>query len=212
MTSARAMPNFDFETEYNGNALGIDEAGRGPLAGPVVAGAAWLDRASLPNLLRDGLDDSKKLSAKRRESLFEALQASPAVRCGIGFASVEEIDQINILKATHLAMLRAAQDLIGDTPWPAVALIDGNQAPKDFPCPTLCVVKGDSKSLSIAAASILAKVTRDRLMLSLDAKFPAYGWARNMGYGTVEHRTAISTHGITSHHRKSFGRQGELFG
>jgi ribonuclease HII len=177
-----------------------------------VAGAAWLDLARLPNLLRDGVDDSKKLTAKRRDALFEALQASPAVRCGVGLASVEEIDTVNILNATHLAMRRAAEELICDTPWPAVALIDGNQAPKAFPCPTLCVVKGDSKSLSIAAASILAKVTRDRLMLTLDAKFPLYGWNRNMGYGTAQHRAAISAHGITPHHRKSFARQGELFG
>jgi ribonuclease HII len=93
-----------------------------------------------------------------------------------------------------------------------VALIDGNRAPKDFPCPTHCVVKGDSKSLSIAAASILAKVTRDRLMLDLDAQFPVYGWARNMGYGTAEHRAAVAEHGPTDHHRRSFARQGDLFG
>lgn len=205
------MPDFSIEQGYQGDAIGIDEAGRGPLAGPVVAGAAWLSLTDLPQALFDGLDDSKKLSAKKRDTLFDALQASPAVRWGIGVASVEEIDRINILNATYLAMHRAAEDLVGSAPWPAVALIDGNRAPKDFPCPTHCVVKGDSTSLSIAAASILAKVTRDRMMLALDAQFPVYGWARNMGYGTAEHRAAVAAHGPTDHHRKSFARQGDLF-
>jgi ribonuclease HII len=206
------MPDFSFEQDYHGQAIGIDEAGRGPLAGPVVAGAAWLPLDGLPQTLRDGLDDSKKLSAKKRDALFDLLKDCPAVRWGVGIASVAEIDQVNILNATYLAMRRAAENLVGGGAWPAVALIDGNRAPKDFPCPTHCVVKGDSKSLSIAAASILAKVTRDRIMLDLDAQFPVYGWARNMGYGTAEHGAAVAEHGPTDHHRRSFARQGDLFG
>lgn len=192
--------------------MGIDEAGRGPLAGPVVAGAAWLDDRTLPDALRDGLDDSKKLTAHKRETLFAALKDSSAVRWGVGIASVAEIDSLNILRATHLAMRRAAEDLVGSTDWPEVALIDGNQPPRDFPCPTFCVIKGDGLSLSIAAASIFAKVTRDHMMIALDQQFPQYGWARNMGYGTAEHRAAVQKFGLTEHHRKSFARQGDLFG
>lgn len=208
------MPDFSLEHAASGRVCGVDEAGRGPLAGPVVAAAAWLDPNTLPEALRDGLNDSKKLSARKRDMLFELLLTSPhAVRYGIAEASVAEIDQINILRASHLAMERAVLALQAQAGWGCdLALIDGNQAPRSFPCPTQCVIKGDGLSLSIAAASILAKVTRDRGMLELDRQFPHYGWARNMGYPTAEHRAAVSQHGPSPHHRRSFAKQGDLFG
>ncbi|NKD55805.1 MULTISPECIES: ribonuclease HII [unclassified Haematospirillum] len=206
------MPDFylenDARSRFGSNVAGVDEAGRGPLAGPVVAGAALLDPDLLPDVLLHGLNDSKKLSASRRDALFSMLTSSLGVVVSVGIASVEEIDGINILRATHLAMARAVNGLGVCLD---VALIDGNQAPKSFPCPVMCVVKGDSLSLSIAAASIMAKVTRDRMMEVLSADFPAYGWDRNMGYGTAAHREAITRHGPTPHHRRSFAGQGSLF-
>lgn len=202
------MPDFQLEKAAGGLVCGVDEAGRGPLAGPVVAGAALLDRRRLPRALRDGLDDSKKLSRPRREALYALLTETDTLHVAVGIASVEEIDSLNILRATHLAMTRAVEAL---GMRPDLALIDGNQAPRTFPCPTRCVVKGDSLSLSIAAASIMAKVTRDRIMDDLARAFPVYGWERNAGYGTKEHRAAIAAHGPCAHHRKSFARQGELF-
>lgn len=207
------MPDFSFEQAHSGRVCGVDEAGRGPLAGPVTAAAVWLDPVQIPDALRQGLDDSKKLSARKRESLFHALlSAGDAVRFGIAEASVDEIDRLNILRASHLAMERAVQALHHQAGFCCdLALIDGNQAPKSFPCPTQCIIKGDGLSLSIAAASVLAKVTRDHLMLDLDQQFPAYGWKRNMGYGTAEHRAAVLQHGPTPHHRRSFARQGDLF-
>ena len=175
---------------------GIDEAGRGPLAGPVVAAAVVLPQGfSLP-----GLNDSKQLSAKKRETLYAALMADDTVQKCVAQASVEEIDRLNILRATHLAMARAAQGL---PVLPDMCIIDGLAVP-NFPLPSRNMVKGDARCLSIAAASILAKVTRDRLMQELDREFPAYGFARNSGYGTREHMEAIHTHGITVHHRRSF--------
>ena len=188
------MPDFRLEREHGGLVAGVDEAGRGPLAGPVVAGAAILDPAAIP----DGLDDSKRLSAAARETLFAALQS--AARIGIGIATVEEIDRINILQATMLAMRRAV-DALPVTP--DLALIDGNRAP-DLACLARTVVKGDATSLSIAAGSICAKVTRDRIMAELAGAHPGYGWERNAGYGTAEHRTAMSRLGLTDHHRRSF--------
>lgn len=202
------MPDFSLELAAGGVVCGVDEAGRGPLAGPVVAGAALLDGARLPADLVAGLDDSKKLSAPRRETLLALLETCGAARLAVGVASVEEIDNINILRATHLAMARAVAAL-GVVP--DLALIDGNQAPRDFSCPVQCVVKGDGLSLSIAAASIVAKVTRDRMMVALDAAFPVYGWAHNAGYGTREHRIAIARHGFTEHHRRSFSVNLDLF-
>lgn len=175
---------------------GIDEAGRGPLAGPVVAAAVILP----PGFALDGLNDSKQLSAKKREALFAALMADARVQKSVAQAGVEEIDRLNILRATHLAMARAAQGL---SPLPQMCLIDGLPVP-NFPLPSRNLVKGDARCLSIAAASILAKVTRDRIMLELDKQFPQYGFARNAGYGTKEHLAAIHTHGITPHHRRSF--------
>ncbi len=175
---------------------GIDEAGRGPLAGPVVAAAVVLPMGyELP-----GLNDSKKLTAKRREKLYEELMADDSVLKCIATASVEEIDELNILRATHLAMARAAQGL------PKAAdfcLIDGLAVP-GFPLPSANLVKGDARSLSIAAASVLAKVTRDRYMVQLAQEYPQYGFDRHAGYGTKAHMQAIHDYGITPHHRRSF--------
>lgn len=182
--------------------IGLDEAGRGPWAGPVVAAAVWLRSEGLPAALRDGLDDSKKLTARAREALFDALQALPpeAGAVALGEASVEEIDRLNILQASLLAMRRAAAAL----PLTAdAALVDGNRTP-DLPCPLRTVVKGDSRSLSIAAASVIAKVSRDRAMAALAREHPGYGWERNQGYGTAEHRDGIARLGVTPQHRRSF--------
>jgi ribonuclease HII len=178
-----------------GPVCGIDEAGRGPWAGPVVAAAVVLDRAAIP----DGIDDSKKLAPGVRASLFDAIMAT--ARVGIGIGTVEEIDRINILRANDLAMARALAAL-GLAP--AIALVDGNWAPKTIGIPVRTVVGGDALSLSIAAASIVAKVTRDRIMARLDGVCPGYGWLTNVGYGTPEHRSALSRLGVTQHHRRSW--------
>ncbi len=196
------MPDFSLEQSAIDQGLapvcGVDEAGRGPWAGPVVAGAAILDMANLPDNLRLGLDDSKKLTPSRREELFEALQG--CAHLGVGIAAVEEIDRFNILQATLKAMGRAVAELpLG----PGLALVDGNRAP-DLDCPVRTVVGGDGLSLSIAAASIVAKVTRDRMMAALGEKHPGYGWDHNAGYGTSEHRQALARLGVTPHHRRSF--------
>lgn len=207
------MPDFRLEDEARARfghlVVGVDEAGRGPLAGPVVAGAAFLDPDLLPDALRNGLNDSKKLSAARRAGLFALLTDSPGVTVAVGIASVDEIDSLNILGATHLAMKRAVETL---EVCPDVVLVDGNQPPRDLACPSVCVVKGDALSLSVAAASIMAKVTRDRMMEELAGIFPGYGWEKNMGYGTVAHREAIASRGPTPHHRRSFAGLGLLFG
>ena len=196
MSSPDMLAEQEARADGFSTVAGIDEAGRGPLAGPVVAAAVILPQGfELP-----GLNDSKQLSAKKREALYTALMENPAVKKSVAQASVEEIDRLNILRATHLAMARAAQGL---TPLPQMCLIDGLPVPA-FPLPSRNLVKGDARCLSIAAASILAKVTRDRIMQELHAQFPAYGFARNAGYGTKEHLEAIRTHGITVHHRRSF--------
>ena len=193
------MPDFSFETEaadqgYTAIA-GVDEVGRGPLCGPVTAAAVILD----PDHTPDGLRDSKKLTDRKRRLLFTQIMDTAMV--GVAHASVAEIDEINILQASHLAMVRAIENL----PKPAdFALIDGNRAPKNLIIPSTCVVKGDDRSLSIAAASIVAKITRDDLMLELDAQYPGYGWAKNAGYPTKEHLVALKSLGITPHHRRSF--------
>ena len=192
------MPDFSLEREAGGLVAGIDEAGRGPWAGPVVAAAVVLDPETLPQTLGLALDDSKKLSTRRREALFDALRR--CTRAGVGHAEVGEIDSVNILAATMLAMARAVENLGVE---PDLALIDGNRAPK-LRCPARCVVGGDGLSLSIAAASIVAKVTRDRIMADLARRFPGYGWERNAGYGTAEHRAALQRLGVTPQHRRSF--------
>ncbi|MEG3617241.1 ribonuclease HII [Magnetovibrio sp. PR-2] len=198
------MPDFSIEQTKSGIVCGVDEAGRGPWAGPVVAGAAILDADTLPQDLPqdliDQLDDSKKLKAEKREALFERL-VEVGVTFGVGQASAQEIDDINILQATFKAMERAVENLGVK---PDFALIDGNRLPKSFPCPADCVVKGDGLSLSIAAASIVAKVTRDRLMLELDRTYPGYGWGSNAGYGTKAHQEGLKTLGVTPEHRKSY--------
>ncbi|MDJ0641050.1 MAG: ribonuclease HII [Paracoccaceae bacterium] len=174
--------------------VGVDEVGRGPLAGPVTAAAVVLDPRHIP----EGLDDSKKLSLSAREKLFEEIHATAWV--SVAHASVEEIDALNILYASHLAMERAVAGL-GPV---CHALVDGNMIPKGLECPATALVKGDSRSLSIAAASIIAKVTRDRLMVDLAQQFPGYGWEKNAGYPTKTHREALETLGVTPHHRRSF--------
>lgn len=187
------MPNLELENQLGGIVCGIDEAGRGPWCGPVVA-AAVIIGANIPQ----GINDSKKLSEKKREDLFEKITASCLF--GIGQASTDEIDSLNILNATKLAMLRAFEALPQK---PEFALIDGNQLPK-LPCKMQYVIKGDSVSLSIAAASIIAKVTRDKIVAQMDKEFPQYGWAKSKGYGTAAHLQAIEKYGVNIHHRKSF--------
>jgi ribonuclease HII len=193
------MPTFRFERKCEAQPVaGIDEAGRGPLAGPVIAAAVVLDMARLPRRIARRIDDSKQLPASEREELFQLVRPYAAI--GVGGASVTEIDSINILRATYLAMRRAVTRL---PVRPAVALVDGNGAP-DLPCDVRTIIDGDALSLSIAAASIVAKVTRDRLMMLLARHHPGYGWEHNAGYGTDEHRDALLRLGLTPHHRRSF--------
>jgi ribonuclease HII len=193
-------PDFTRESRHGGRVAGVDEAGRGPLAGPVVA-AAVVFPAGVPARLRPLLDDSKKLTAAARQTAFDALHASSPIEIGVGAASVEEIARLNILRASLLAMRRAVLRLQRS---PDLALVDGNQAP-DLPCAVECCVGGDALSLSIAAASIVAKVVRDRAMARLAARYPAYGWCANAGYGTAAHRAALRRVGPCRHHRAAFG-------
>ena len=177
---------------------GVDEAGRGPLAGPVCAAAVVLPRG----IVIDGLNDSKKLSERRRERLYDDIKEK-AIHWAVAFASVEEIETLNILGATYLAMNRAIEEL-GIVP--ELALIDGNRA-KGVEYDTRCIVGGDGKCADIAAASIMAKVTRDRLMYELDAQYPGYGFAKHKGYGTAAHYAAIRELGPCPAHRLSFLRK-----
>jgi len=192
------MANYDLETELriSGKEIiaGIDEVGRGPWAGPVTACAVILD----PNNIPDGLNDSKVLTAKRREQLFDLIMDSAQVSCV--HVEVTEIDQVNILQATFRAMERAVSHL----PIPNHILVDGNKLPPNLPSQATAIVKGDAKSASIAAASIIAKVTRDRLMSDLSEVYPGYGWEKNAGYGTKMHQLGLLNHGVTPHHRRSF--------
>lgn len=194
---SESHPHFHFERGFAGIVAGIDEVGRGPLAGPVVAAAVILPRR-LPRLIAQSANDSKKLSAGSRESLDAEIRACAMV--GVGEASVAEIDSLNILRASHLAMRRALAALAVE---PDLALVDGNADP-GLLCPCQLVVGGDGIHLSIAAASIVAKVFRDRLMLALAEAHPEYGWRTNAGYGTLEHRNALKRFGVTPHHRTSF--------
>ncbi|MCB9946395.1 MAG: ribonuclease HII [Rhodospirillaceae bacterium] len=196
------MPDLSLEILHGAPGLpiaGIDEVGRGPLAGPVVAAAVVLPAAGLPDDLAGLIDDSKCVPAAVRAALLPRLLACCAV--GIGRADVEEIDSVNILQATFLAMARALAAL---PLAPALALVDGNRLPKALACPAHAVVGGDGLSLSIAAASIIAKETRDAEMRALARVHPGYGWETNVGYGTVAHRAAITRLGLTPHHRRSF--------
>lgn len=194
------MPDYTYEQSaidkgYN-LVCGVDEAGRGPLAGPVCAAAVVLPIG----IEIEGLNDSKKLSEKKREQLFDIIMKM-AVSVSVAFGTVEEIEEINILNATFLAMNRAIDGL---NCAPNYALIDGNQVPKGIKIPCETVVKGDAKSCSIAAASIIAKVTRDRLVKTYSEKYPQYGFEKHKGYGTALHYQALREFGVTEIHRKSF--------
>jgi ribonuclease HII len=192
-----SSPDFTIELQAmrgcNGLVCGIDEAGRGPWAGPVVAAAVVLDSRAIP----PGLNDSKKLTEAQREALFEPIMRS--ARVGVGIADVDHIDRDNILQATLWAMSQALAQIEGV----ALALVDGNRAPR-LPCAVRTVIGGDALSLSIAAASIIAKVTRDRIMVAHDSTYPDYGFARHKGYGTAFHQSALERFGPTPLHRKSF--------
>lgn len=196
------MPDFKYETEAGASRgriiCGVDEAGRGPLAGPVVAAAIILDPENTPA----GLNDSKALSHSARERLLNAL--IPHAKIGVGISEPGEIDRINILWASMIAMRRAIENIDISVDY---ALIDGNRIPPDLPCEAHAIVKGDAKSLSIAAASIVAKVTRDRLMAEADSRFPGYGWAGHKGYPTKAHREAIEQLGRSPAHRWTFGQR-----
>ncbi len=199
MAKANADYSFEEAALAAGAAfvVGVDEVGRGPLAGPVTAAAVRLNPARIPT----GLADSKTLTAARREALFEALLIHAEVF--VAHASVEEIDMLNILRASHLAMVRAVAGL--RAAWQAdFVLIDGTMIPMDLALPARAIVKGDAKSLSIAAASICAKVTRDRIMVDLAQQYPGYGWEANAGYPTRSHLTALLNLGVTPAHRRSF--------
>ncbi len=204
------MPDFALETELGAAqgkiVIGLDEAGRGPWAGPVVAAAVWLAPERLPAALLDRLDDSKALAPAAREELHAELarhaESGPGggLRLALGSASVAEIDRLNILQASLLAMRRAAAGLAVAAD---AALVDGNRSP-ELACTVRTVVKGDRKCLTIAAASIAAKVTRDRMMDELARRHPGYGWESNRGYGTAAHRAALEKLGVTPEHRRSF--------
>ena len=193
------MPHYIYESRLlktmPGPIAGIDEVGRGPLAGPVVAAAVIFERGRIPK----GIDDSKQMTAEAREEVYVRI-VETAVAFGIGEASVEEIDLVNIRQATHLAMARAVRAMAVA---PMFALVDGNDAPA-LPCPCDTLIDGDARSVSIAAASIIAKVTRDRMMRALHDEHPGYGWITNMGYGTEEHLRGLDRHGVCVHHRRSF--------
>ena len=192
-------PTFEFEADLIDRGIarvaGVDEAGRGPLAGPVVAAAVVID----PNRIPNGLGDSKALTAARRAAALIEIEAHCEV--GVGIATVEEIDRLNILYASHLAMCRAIDALPAP---PDHALIDGNMIPRDLSVPADAIVKGDARSMSIAAASIVAKIRRDAIMVDLAQQHPGYGWDRNAGYPTEAHRAALRNLGPTPHHRRSF--------
>ncbi|MDG6093972.1 ribonuclease HII [Acetobacter sp. AN02] len=194
------MPDYSREARHGGRVAGVDEAGCGPLAGPVIAAAVVLPAAPGESLC-SLLNDSKKLTERQRRQAFDALHAEPGVEIGVGAASVREIHELNILNASQLAMRRAISRL---RHLPELALVDGSRRPA-LPCAVETVVGGDALSLSIAAASVVAKVTRDRAMHRLDRRWPAYGWAKNAGYGTKKHREALAVSGVTPHHRQDFG-------
>lgn len=198
------MPDFELEDTYKGIVAGVDEAGRGPWVGPVVAGCAVFVCRDVNPYLLENLDDSKKLSRKKRERLFELINDEAQkgkMIIGIGQASAKEIDEINILNASFLAMKRALEAAKVQTD---MVLVDGNREPKDFQCKVKAVIKGDAKSYSISAASILAKVYRDRLMQDMARKYPYYGFEKNAGYGTKAHIEGLRKYGITPEHRLSY--------
>ena len=199
------MPNFRLEKRAGGLVAGVDEVGRGPLAGPVLA-AAVVFPSGVPRRLAALIDDSKKLTPEQRLLAFAAIRVSGRAEIGVGAASVAEIERLNILRAALLAMRRAVARLPRT---PDLVLVDGNQPPP-VDCEVRCVIGGDALSLSIAAASIVAKVLRDRAMTRLAARFPDYGWADNAGYATPFHRAALRRLGPTPHHRPAFGTVRQL--
>lgn len=203
-------PTFDFENQREGPVAGVDEAGCGPWAGPVVAAAVIFTTMNIPSSLLEAIHDSKKLSKKKRESVYQQLLDGEGrfLHNHIATASVNEIDQFNIAQANRMAMNRAINGLAMA---PKAALVDGNRDPH-FSIPTQLIIKGDQLSFSIAAASILAKVRRDEIMEELDRHFPLYGWAKNAGYGTAQHIEALKNHGATPHHRQSFRPIQEVMG
>ncbi len=194
------MPDYEFEKAAVNSGFscicGVDEAGRGPLAGPVCAAAVILPEGAVI----EGLDDSKKLTEKKREKLYDIIKET-AVAYSVAYGTLEEIETVNILEATYLAMNRAIEGL---SVKPDFALIDGNRVPRGIKIPCETIVKGDSKSMSVAAASVLAKVTRDRLMLEYDKKYPEYNFKKHKGYGTKEHTELIKQYGPCEIHRLSF--------
>ena len=194
------MPDYEFEKAAVNSGFscicGVDEAGRGPLAGPVCAAAVILPEGAVI----EGLDDSKKLTEKKREKLYDIIKET-AVAYSVAYGTLEEIETVNILEATYLAMNRAIEGLPVK---PDFALIDGNRVPRGIKIPCETIVKGDSKSMSVAAASVLAKVTRDRLMLEYDEKYPEYNFKKHKGYGTKEHTELIRQYGPCEIHRPSF--------
>ncbi len=194
------MPDYEFEKAAVNSGFscicGVDEAGRGPLAGPVCAAAVILPEGAVI----EGLDDSKKLTEKKREGLYDIIKET-AVAYSVAYGTLEEIETVNILEATYLAMNRAIEGL---NVKPDFALIDGNRVPRGIKIPCETIVKGDSKSMSVAAASVLAKVTRDRLMLEYDKKYPEYNFKKHKGYGTKEHTELIKQYGPCEIHRLSF--------
>ena len=199
------MPDILTERSYGWPEIlvaGVDEAGRGPWAGPVVSAAVVLNKENIP----EGLNDSKKLSEKKRVLLFSSINKFHSV--GVGKSNIEEIDSMNILQATFLSMKRAVDNLNFS---PGLVLVDGNLDP-GLEIKTKCIIKGDNISLSIAAASIIAKVTRDNLMLEMDKEYPDYKWKKNKGYGTAEHRNALEMFGPCKYHRKSFSPINKMLG
>ena len=195
----RPVPDFSFEAAAHARGArivaGVDEVGRGPWAGPVTAAAVVLNPDDIPA----GMNDSKALTARRREALYDAIMGRAQV--SIAHASVAEIDDLNILAASHLAMRRAIEGL---PVAPDHALIDGNRLPAGLNCSAEAIIKGDARSLSISAASIVAKICRDRLMVDLAQQHPGYGWEKNAGYGTKAHQEGLRNLGVTPHHRRSF--------
>ena len=201
------MPDLDYERQINAPVIGIDEAGRGPWAGPVTVTAIWLCPSAYDTLPAD-IDDSKKIKPPRRAALAAALMAPPHLSHTVSI-EVAQIDQMGILKATFAGMVMVASklaDKMVKAGWgaPVHALVDGNLLPPNMPLPATALIKGDSRSLSIAAASLIAKTSRDQIMQDLALTYPDYGWASNMGYGTKVHQAGLEQFGLTPHHRHSF--------
>lgn len=201
------MPDLSLENSFDGNVIGIDEAGRGPWAGPVTITALWLNPCAY-DLLPDDINDSKKIRPDRRTTLAGILQMPPHLSCTIS-KDVIDIDQHGVVQTTLMAMAEVATgviNLMGEVgvTGPNHALVDGSLLPKKMPCPSTVVIRGDSRSLSIAGASIIAKHSRDLIMQRLDMTWPEYGWRQNNGYGTRHHQQALANHGISPHHRCSF--------